>query len=105
MTTPFAFDMWNYVWMQFATFATIFIMIAYARAATRRRPLERVIFTAAAIVVVLVQVIVLARGSAQVRSWDDTEFREMFIAFGMLAYAFETSAVLWRCRCGWAPDR
>ena len=92
--SAFAWGMWNIAWIQFGTFASVFILICYARAADRHaRHAERTMFVMAALVLLAVQVVLLSRGATQVRAWSDTEYREMFIAIALAAMSVQ---VTWR---------
>jgi len=72
-------------------------LIAYAAAAVRgERRGEAAMFIGAAIALAVIQAIVLASGSILVRRWEDTEFKELLIAIGLLAAAAEATWRIWR---------
>jgi hypothetical protein len=45
---------------------------------------------------IAIQIVMFAVGSTLVRPWEDTEFREMFIAVAFAVYSIETAARLRR---------
>jgi len=83
----FVWDMWNVLSIQFATIATLSIVGVFLHDAIRRdrAALPMTMVAVAGIVVPLA--IFLVRGEAQVRLWDTTEYRELFIAIGLLSAA------------------
>jgi hypothetical protein len=97
MTTTFAYEMWNIFWLQFSAFASVLVLIAFARAARRAgRRADRALFSVAALALFAIQIVMFAIGSTLVRQWEDTEFKEMFIAVAFAVYSIETAARLRR---------
>ena len=90
LSTTFSYEMWNIFWMQIAFFLALAILFEFARHAARLRNwADSGLFTAAFFTLFFVQIIDLSFGSAMIRHWDDTEFKELIIAIGLCYYAFE----------------
>lgn len=90
LTTVFSYEMWNILWIQVAYFLGLAIIFLLGRNALHRgRNADFVLFSVAFITLIVVQFIDLSFGSLMVRRWDDTEFKELIIAFGLAVYAYE----------------
>ncbi|MGH6865793.1 MAG: hypothetical protein ACREDO_06435 [Methyloceanibacter sp.] len=99
MTTGFIYVMWNIFWLQLAAFLSCFILLAYANAAIRgQRREEAFMFMLAALALAVILVVGLAARHMQVRNWDDTEFKEMFVAIGLATAALDTSRRIWQSK-------
>lgn len=88
--TSFCYEMWNIFWMQLAFFYGVLLLGALAGEAVRlglRK--DALLFGWAALTLVAGQLAILDTGSAMVRRWDDTEFKELIIAAGLFLHAAE----------------
>ncbi|RDC66116.1 hypothetical protein AHMF7616_04747 [Adhaeribacter pallidiroseus] len=83
------YDMWNIVFSQLAYFTTLWILFSYSRFYTNQ---WQNIFTISIVLLVCLftQVIYLAFGNNFIRSWDITEYKELFIALAYFMYSIET---------------
>jgi len=84
----FAYDMWNIGLTQFAFFGSIAVLVLWAPGALRDG--QRGLLLLSLTSVVVVQVIMLARGGTSNRLWDTTEYRELFISVGLFIYAWSS---------------
>ncbi len=88
VAAPAAFaqaEMWNTVPMQLATWATLLVLVDFARAGQGGVRYWSVLVV---VVCVVAQVIFLTRSHDLRRRWDLTEYREAIIALLCLFYAF-----------------
>lgn len=80
------YEMWNIVWIQLTfwlTMAMLTVMATTAQPGTARTA-ARVVFT----VSLVVAAVFLIDGDSMVRSWDDTEVREVIIPYGLVLAAY-----------------
>jgi hypothetical protein len=88
----FNYGMWNVLPQQMTMMLTVFVMFFYARAAARRGDQgEARLFGFLAGAVVAGQAVFLGWGHLQPDIWDASEYKELFIALGFAAYAFEVN--------------
>ena len=78
------YEMWNIVWIQMAFWLTLVALAGLGDGRSSRR-LGRVLL----VVAVLVAAAHLGFGEEMIRSWDDTEVRELIIPFGLVVAGFE----------------
>ena len=84
----FTYGQWNLLPVQVAGWLTLFVLLAFARAARRRGDgREGLLFLALALAVAAGQALVLAQGPAMADLPDASEYKELFIAFGFAWYA------------------
>lgn len=83
----FTWDMWNVIPIQLGVFLTLFVLVAYAAAAIRDNDSGRLLVLFILLATLLPLVLFLWLGSAQIRWWDSTEYKELFIALGLLSAA------------------
>lgn len=89
----FNYGHWNLIPVQFTAMVTLFVLIAYAQAATRRGDkAERLLFLFLAASVAAGQAAFLAYGSTMIQLPNATEFKEFFIALGLACFAFTACA-------------
>lgn len=82
------YEMWNIVWIQAAFWMTLTMLAILAttgQTATTRLTAKVVGATS-----LVVAAIFLVGGDDMVRSWDDTEVRELIIPYGLMLAAFES---------------
>jgi hypothetical protein len=96
----FNYDMWNLPWIQLATFVTVAVLLRHAGDRSPGTP--RALPLAVAAGIVAVQAVFLAAGERFVRSWDVTEYKELFIPLGLLAHALAAALGARRQRDGGA---
>ena len=94
----FNWDMWNIVPVQMAFFLTILILAYYLVDAWRHKQSGRASVVLAVAATVLPQLILLSFGTNMFRDWEATEYKEFFIALGLLAYAAHVAAAIGRGR-------
>lgn len=82
------YEMWNIVWIQLTFWLTVAMLVMTATTA-RSAPTRTTAWFVLGVSVV-VAVAFLAGGDAMVRSWDDTEVREVIVPFGLFLAAHET---------------
>ena len=88
----FNYGMWNVLPQQMTMMLTLFVMLFYARAAAGRGDAgECRLFGFLAAAVVAGQAAFLGWGHLQPDIWDASEYKELFIALGFAAYAFEVN--------------
>lgn len=83
----FVYEMWDIVPIQMTFFASLAVLVTDRRTVGRHR-LGRPV----AAVMVGVAAVFLLGGSRMTRSWDDTEVRELLLAFGLLLYGVDLAA-------------
>ncbi len=82
---------WEFLPLQMTTYMTISVLAIFALRAWREGTLsEAALASAMAAVIVVAQIVFLAHGDKFVRLWDVTEYKELYIAFGLFLWAFET---------------
>ncbi|HEV2745933.1 MAG TPA: hypothetical protein VGW34_01375 [Allosphingosinicella sp.] len=88
----FNYGMWNVIPQQVAMMLTVLVMAAYAKAAAARGDRgESLLFAAMAAAITLGQAAFLARGAAMTQIWDASEYKELFIALGLLCFAIDAT--------------
>lgn len=88
----FNWDMWNIALIQVSFFVTVLLIVRSLWAAANTPRAERTILVGVISALLLAQVTFLLRGDLQFRHWEVTEYKELFIALGFLAYAAIVSA-------------
>lgn len=84
----FTYGQWNLLPVQIAGWLTLFVLLAFARAARRRGDgREGALFLALALAVAAGQALVLAYGPGMTDLPEGSEYKELFIAFGYAWYA------------------
>ena len=76
------YEMWNVIWIQM-TFWMALAAVVLAGVTRAERRLAAIVASA----MIVTAVAFLFRGDAMVRSWDDTEIRELIIPYGFVLYA------------------
>ena len=79
-----SYEMWNGITMQSVVWMSVVVMF-YEGLEPMRRPIAGL----ALVVMIAAQTTLLLDGDSMVRSFDDTEVREMVISLGFLIYALE----------------
>jgi hypothetical protein len=79
-------EMWNISWIQLTFWMTVMLLAIDAR-----RSSWRVIAGPVLVVVAVTAGVFVVEGSAMVRSWDDTEVRELIIPFGLALAGLEAT--------------
>lgn len=82
------YDMWNISFIQFAYFLTHFYLLKYC-ITLRKRKTSIFLPVLALICSILTQAIILLYGHNQIRIWDITEYKELFIACSFFIYYIE----------------
>jgi hypothetical protein len=90
------YDMWNIIFTQLSFFITLFILIHYIRWYTGSDD-NSILFPILLVVYFLTQVLFIMYGSAFIRIWDVTEYKEFFIP---LSYVFYSVEIMGRVRKG-----
>lgn len=89
----FNFNLWNNTTIQFAFFATLFILITYARAAWTRTAQPpspmRYYLLALCVVLLATQIVFIAQGHTLLKGWEVTEYKELLIPIAFLIYSLE----------------
>lgn len=81
---------WDFLPMQMTTWITLGILFCFARWAwQRQQAAEAVIASAMMALIAGAQALFLALGDRFIRIWDVTEYKELFIAFGLFIWAME----------------
>jgi len=80
------YEMWNIAWIQI-TFWMSLVMLGVVAQTFERRTTAIVL----AVVTTITAVVFLIGGSAMVRSWDDTEIRELIIPYGLTLAGLEAA--------------
>lgn len=83
----FNWDMWNIALIQVSFFITIMLVARSLWAAVPTPRAERTILIGVMSALLFAQTTFLVRGDLQFRHWEVTEYKELFIALGFLAYA------------------
>ncbi len=91
MTTTLSYSMWNFLWFQVCFFSAVLALLLAALVRSAGQRVQRTLLFAAAGVLVLAQAIDLAFGPQMIRSWDDTEIKELVISIGLFAYGMDVS--------------
>lgn len=81
------FDNWNVVFIQIAYMGSISILLAFAIFSHRKKERYIVLFTL--FVVIATQVIFLLNGEKFSRTWEVTEYKELFIPLVFFIYALD----------------
>jgi len=84
----FNYDMWNTLPAQLAFFTTMAVLATYVWWWRRQRR-ELVVAGALLLTCLLTQATLLAFGARSMRTWDATEYQELFIPLAFVIYAFE----------------
>ncbi|HEX8669785.1 MAG TPA: hypothetical protein VF727_15575 [Allosphingosinicella sp.] len=88
----FNYGMWNVIPMQVTMMLTVVIAAFYGRAALLRGSrAEAALFGAMAFAVTAGQAVFLARAQVLPNLWDPSEYKELFIAIGLAAYAADVA--------------
>lgn len=88
--TSLCYEMWNIFWIQSAYFFAVLILAVLAGQAARLGSRgDALLFGSATLALVICHLLDLGKGPAMVRRWDDTEFKELFVAAGLLLHASE----------------
>ncbi|WP_421990571.1 hypothetical protein [Qipengyuania sp.] len=82
----FTYSHWTLLPVQAAFWIGLFACIAFARSAASTR--ERALWSVFALWVALGQLLHLLLGHTMVMMYDSSEYRELFLCFGLAAYAF-----------------
>jgi hypothetical protein len=91
-STTFSYEMWNIFWMQAAFyFGLMAVFISSLDLKRRGRQTDFTLFLAAFFILLSTQIINLSFGSSLIRTWEDTELKELIIATGLFLYALEIS--------------
>jgi|GEM_PF-1082397 len=91
----FNYNGWNLFLTPLTVALAVFILLAHARIAGERGDWgERRLFRALAAFVVVAQGLFLALGERFVRTWDTSEYGEMFMALGLALFSWEATARL-----------
>lgn len=86
----FNYDMWDILPVQLSMMTTVLVTGWCAAVARReRRRGEAWLFATTTLVVLTAQLTLFALGNSLVRLWDPTEYKELFIAGGLAAFAVE----------------
>ncbi len=95
LSSAIVYEMWNVIWIQMIFWMTL-VAVVVAGSDRDRRLLGRVV----AVVMIATAAAFLFRGGDMLRSWDDTEIRELIIPYGLAVYGLET----WMHSRGQATD-
>ncbi len=88
-------DNWSMLPTQMMVMMTVIILLVIADLALRSGLWrEFVVLTATAILIVAIQQLFVLQAHKLVRIWDPTEYKELFIAFGLAIYGYQTWARL-----------
>ena len=88
----FNYGLWNVIPMQVTMMLTVLVAACYARAAGRRGTrAEAALFAALAVVIAGGQAAFLAGGHLMPNIWDASEYKELFIAIGLAAWAVDVA--------------
>ena len=85
----FTWDMWNVIPIQLGVFGTLSILAAYAVTAIRTNDPARFLILIVLLATLLPLCVFLWTGDAQLRWWNSTEYKELFIALGLFSAAVE----------------
>jgi hypothetical protein len=86
----FNYNGWDFLPMQMTTYLTVGIVVFFAWQASREgRSSEMVLCAAMAIAIAAAQILFICLGDRFTRIWDVTEYKELFIAFGLFVWATE----------------
>lgn len=92
----FNYGMWNVIPMQVTMMLTVLVCACCARAAAARgKRAEAGLFALTAVSVLAGQAVFLAHAHVLPNLWDPSEYKELFIAIGLAAYAADAA---WRSR-------
>jgi hypothetical protein len=81
---------WDLLPMQMTTYLTVGIVLYLGwQARRRRRHVEEMLCIAMAVTIVVAQILFIDLGDRFARIWDITEYKELYIAFGLFAWAME----------------
>ena len=95
----FNYGLWNVIPMQVTMMLTVAAAACYARAAQRRGAVaEAALFVALAAAVAIGQAAFLAAGHLMPKMWDASEYKELFIAAGLGAWAVDAALLRTRRR-------
>jgi len=83
------YDMWNILFTQLIFFVTLFIFIYYTRSYISINDKDYILSLSIIIVVVLTQTLFIVFGDRFVRTWDVTEYKEMFMPLSYFMYSCE----------------
>ncbi|WP_457582438.1 hypothetical protein [Ensifer canadensis] len=84
-------DNWSMLPTQMMVMMTVIILLVIADLALRGGLWrEFIVLTACAILIVAIQELFVLRAHELVRVWDPTEYKELFIAVGLVIYGYET---------------
>ena len=76
--------------MQMTTYLTVGILLYFGwRARCRRRFGEEVLCVTMAVMIVVAQILFIELGDRFIRLWDVTEYKELYIAFGLFVWSVE----------------
>lgn len=90
----FNYGMWNVIPMQMSMMVTVLVAGCFARSACRQGSRsDAALFAAIAAIVIAGQAAFLARGHLLPNIWDASEYKELFIALGLFAFACEAAHV------------
>lgn len=91
----FNYNGWNLFLTPLTVALAVFVLATYARAAGERGDWsERRLFRALAVFVVAAQAVFLVLGERFVRTWDTSEYGELFMAIGLALFSWEATARL-----------
>ena len=88
--TAFNYDMWNTIPMQLAFFLPLALLSVQIRRVWHRDKSEATVALGAMFAAVAAQGLMIAYGDSLRASWDPTEYKELFIAAGLMLFGIET---------------
>jgi len=92
------FDMWNIIFTQIAFFGSVVILFAFAIFSSDKNERYIVLFTIS--LVVITQALFLTNGANFARSWEVTEYKELFIPMALFIYSLDLFSYINRT---WLP--
>lgn len=94
MTTTFSWGMWNIFWFQAAfAYCVLYLLSLAVESGKKHRLADRWLFSISTAILLVCHGTVLIHGANMIRSWDDTELKELIIALSFLLYSVE---IYWR---------
>ncbi|MEL7155694.1 MAG: hypothetical protein AAFN30_03740 [Actinomycetota bacterium] len=87
-STAVVYEMWNIVWIQLTFWLTMAMLVTMATTASTS--VTRTLAWSVLGVSLVVAVVFLVGGDAMVRSWDDTEVREVIVPYGLVLAGYES---------------
>lgn len=94
------FDMWNIIFTQIAFFGSVVILFAFAIFSSDKNERYIVLFTIS--LVVITQALFLTNGTNFARSWEVTEYKELFIPMAFFIYSLDLFSYINRT---WLPNK